>query len=234
MQPLTRRQLGLGCAGILVETLLATSEGKAAPPRGGARDPIRAELARAAATLPAEREAARRAGLPLTPADVDPYLRIRPDEDAAPLYDEYERRQKALELAEHRELPHFEINDSQTVVSRAVLGDLNAERLAALTAAIERRRPLLDLAWRIPSRPRCRPRTDYRRLTDTKLEPYGAMRDATRMLTAHALLEASASRPEQAVRAMIATGQIERHADEGMLLISRLVQAAVGRLRHAG
>src|SRR3712207_4226137 len=87
---LSRRQFTLGSMGAML----------AAAPRPRADAEMRAELEQAAAMLAAERAAARRAGLPLTVADLRLDLAVPADQDAAPLYAEYERRRQAIERAE--------------------------------------------------------------------------------------------------------------------------------------
>lgn len=179
------------------------------------------EFGRTASRLPQERAAARREGIPLTPADL---RRRRPpvpaEQNAAPLY-------RRIAAALDRQAMNADAKTLDWL--RRPKARTNQDREAA-RRVLARRKPVLDLAERAAALPGCDFRRPYEKGAAIEFPEYAALRHVARLLAARATLESDAGQPEKAFASVAVGARIADHVGEDTGLIALLVQIAIRAL----
>jgi len=167
-----------------------------------------------ARTLPAELAAARREGLPLTPADLRPNPPVPESQNAAPLYREITR-----------------LIGKDKADGNAFSDYLKGQRDSAATATV---RQLLTkwaeplrLAELAAQRPRCDFHRPWEQGPDVMLPEFAAMRGVVRALAVRAVIENAGGRPLDALSTVETISRISQHAGEDPIVIGMLVKIAL-------
>lgn len=177
-----------------------------------------AEYPRVADTLPAELSAARRNGLPLSPADLRPSPPVLPSQNAAPLY----RRIDAAFRARQS------LADADGATAGAFLrpNGRGANR-QKVRAALARWEPQMRLAEQAAGRAGCDFARDWKLGPSLLLPEFASMRLLARFLAARAILESKAGRPDAALRTIAVGAKVGRHMSANPLAIALLMHLAV-------
>ncbi len=169
---------------------------------------IRAELGRAASTLPAELAKARALKIPLEWDDLDPHL--PPEQNAAPLY--------LQAIAKFKKLPPETVQDLFPV-----RGALDApKRRKALETYVDVL-PLLERASRVPH---CFFERDWSRVWNEGLAPLAQMKTLVKLACAKAEWEARAGRMESGIAWLQVGATLSRHVGEEPSLMGWMTQGS--------
>jgi hypothetical protein len=190
-------------------------------PRAAAE--ARREIANGPRNLAAELAAMRKAGLPLTPAEVrEPALPL--DQDSAPLY------RRLIPLLKQRPLDPQLTAITREIEQRTSLTD---EKTATLRKLLADRQDVLDLIHQAGDRPACSLRSDWEH-EQMPLWLVSPLRDAGRLLRAESLLLAHDGRLPDAVANQTRALRIAQHAASDPLLVNYAVSVAIYRIALDG
>lgn len=182
------------------------------------------EIANGARNLAAERAAWRRAGLPLTRAELK-MPALPPEQDAAPIYREFVRLLQAQPL------------DPQLT---QILADLDrrrphtGEQTTALRTLLEDRHDVMALIHQAGDRPGCSLRSDWGQLEGALWREMSAMRQAVRLLRAESSLLARDGQADAAIANETRALRIADHAGCEPLMANYLVMIACHRIALDG
>lgn len=177
---------------------------------------VETELREAAGTLPPEREAAKRAGIPLVPGDLV-FKPVRDAENAAPLYLDFDRRRHAV--------PEAESNQGTLLLPDLLRGKAGPEEREAARELLKRWSSLLQVAEEAAMRPRCQFPIDWESPT-VSFAPVGAMYFTARLLGARAVLASLDDRLEDALRSLTQAVRASRHATEEPTALALLMHVS--------
>jgi hypothetical protein len=183
---------------------------------------IARQITKGPRALAAERAAARRAGMPLTPAQLEEGA-LPKALNAAPVYERLARVLKATPL---------DTRASQAALRLGRDGAATAEDLATARRLLAGRADVMALVLQATDRPRCGFRHDWSHGPPVLL--YEPLRAATRLLTTRSYLLAAGGHGPEAIATQARGFRVAEHASADPFLIGRLVALALDRLTLGG
>lgn len=182
-----------------------------------------AEYPRVADTLPAELSAARRDGLPLSPADLRPSPPVPPSQNAAPIY-----RQIDVAFRARQSLADA---DGETAAAALRRSATEADK-QKVRAALARWEPQMRLAETAAGRTGCDFARRWELGPELEYTEFPSMRRLARFFAVRALLDSDAGRPDAAFRSIAVGAKIGRHAATDPTAIGLLMQIAIGAIMN--
>lgn len=173
------------------------------------------ELHQAAASLPAEREAARNAGIPLTVAELVA-VPVPPEQDAAPLYAQIAHRLEAQ--------PKAEVDEGRTLLRRVIDGKASGAEQVAAGAFLARWEPLLHLARQAVARPRCQFDLDWILGPELRESPTSGMRYVAQLHLAQALQPGAGADLAGALECLSTALQVARHIGQEPTVAAQMMR----------
>jgi len=174
-------------------------------------------------SLADEIAAAKRAGLPTVPSDIQ--VRVRTDENAAPLYRELGRLLKARPLTKADEGGLSDLGARHNPSDAAVMA---GRRLFA------RRNDIADLIRRATDRPRCAFKRDWALGANLQFPEFRWMRFAARWLGAERAMLLRGGNYMEAIRRQARGFRLSQHAASDPIIIAYLVAVAIDNITFAG
>lgn len=187
-----------------------------------------ADVATGPQDLARQKAAARREGIPLTPAE----LRLPsppPDQDAAPIWERLTRllREKPLD-------DHAEAGAEAAAIRLATGARRSAEDAAAIRKLLADRQDGMTLVHQAVDRPRCVFQRDWALGPSLLFPEYAVLRDAARLLRIESVLLAYDHHYREAIANQEHGFRIAEHLSTDRLLICFLVARTCDRITLAG
>lgn len=168
-----------------------------------------------ARTLPAERIAAKREGIPLSISEMQG-AHLSPQDDAAPDY------VRLTQILKARPIPAAE----EGVCSKSLREPLAPADWVALQSLLKRRSDVVTLAHKAAAKRGCNFHRNWSLGPTLEFPEYTYMRQAIRLITAESILMAHEGRPAEGLQNLEAGFRIAQHAGADRFLIGYLVEAA--------